>query len=879
MKLVFSAVSTGLAIALYLFSPTAMAKSTTPFDYDGDSQADLVVRDFNNFEQHFLYTGSGNRHGVTFGRHKDDIPISGDFDGDGIYDIAIRRANSQTWYVLNSSGKDPVNNNEDGITRLRFGLHTGDIPVPADYDGDGKTDFAVRRPANHTWYIRNSSGNDPISGHADGISRVKFGLHRDDIPVAADYDGDGKADIAVRRPTNHTWYIRNSNGVDLLTSHKDGVSRVQFGRSHDDVPVVADYDGDGKSDIAVWRSSTNYWYIKNSAGADPLTENRDAISRIEFGENQADIPIVADYDGDGKADIAIRVAGTTTWYINESSSNSNRETSTFYFGVDANHTPLAKPLSLMWRDSDIDSDGLINGEEKRLGTDIAQADSDNDGLLDGDEIHQYNTDPLNNDSDGDGISDGDEIQNGSDPNNANNSENSGDFQFTPTTLENLSFYASYTTEALPSLVTPVADAWQFDNLNSVTLFDNDLTGTSTKHSFKYEIASPRELSLTSENLRQQQVNCFAIPDNIGSLFSENLMAIINAACIAELFENHQITIESGISNSHWKITAQQENRLIVDMADTQTYRLILPDAIKNALDEEIATSIDIPMDTRTESIAYTTTSIMAELLEEGLDGSWVMPIHYLQPIAENSSENITNFAHDRIAVNGHTAEGRLSNKVMRLSHDQNQFQLSEGEQTLVFTPLERKGLSFLVKVEQYMNNEHQFTFVASMSKASSEPLSFFQNPTSELPNAYVFTTNSWKTGDRQDGLIRLQDIDAIQFSADGSVRDNIGYYGVGTKRFIYNTGGHWQKDVETNRISTIRELAGVVTVFEYIEVINATADGKITVFEYGYSGLDSNDDGSITDDEKGQLSFPRLNVLEPIDLSQYGDVWKNTQLQ
>jgi hypothetical protein len=96
-----------------------------------------------------------------------------------------------------------------------------------------------------------------------------------DVPVPGDYDGDGKTDVAIWRASTGTWaIIRSSDGGFTTRQWGSG------GAPYLDVAVPGDYDGDGKTDIAVWRRSTGTWYIIRSSDGGVTTQQSGASTDI-----------------------------------------------------------------------------------------------------------------------------------------------------------------------------------------------------------------------------------------------------------------------------------------------------------------------------------------------------------------------------------------------------------------------------------------------------------------------------------------------------------------------------------------------------------------------------------------------------------------------
>ena len=222
-------------------------------------------------------------------------------------------------------------------------------------------------PHNETWggVTFNIDGNI-LDGPVAGIAVARN--------RTADFDGDRRTDISVFRPDNGVWYIQKSNGSGYIIT--------QFGLGTD-MPTPGDFDGDGKTDQAVFRPSDGVWHTLTKAGV---------YTARQFGTT-GDIPAPADFNGDGKTDLAVFRPSTGVWYI--ANSDSLGTYTIKQFGIDGDKPVQAdydgdgkadiavwRPSTGAWYVSRSSDDGFV-AVAFGISTDRpAQGDYDGDGKTD-----------------------------------------------------------------------------------------------------------------------------------------------------------------------------------------------------------------------------------------------------------------------------------------------------------------------------------------------------------------------------------------------------------------------------------------------------------------------------------------------------------------
>lgn len=273
---------------------------------------------------------------------------SNDFDGDKIADLAFFDHTKNLWYII--YGKDGHEAQIDLTSNILAGYRGSDlfIPVPSDYDGDSKTDIALFNRTSATWHILKSSNSQveppktwcgdwsetPIPADIDKDSKAdfscfcgndgrwptfltstnnyyvnNFGVLPLDITLYSDVDGDKKADYLIYRPSQGIYYVHlasclktGSGIVACGAAARPDIVQVTLGEISSRA-VPEDYDGDGKVDLGTWTPESGKWEI--SFARNFLINKTGIVQKTVTLGKAGDIPMPGDYNGDGRAEIAV----------------------------------------------------------------------------------------------------------------------------------------------------------------------------------------------------------------------------------------------------------------------------------------------------------------------------------------------------------------------------------------------------------------------------------------------------------------------------------------------------------------------------------------------------------------------------------------------
>ncbi|HKQ06594.1 MAG TPA: hypothetical protein VJ464_15785 [Blastocatellia bacterium] len=133
----------------------------------------------------------------------------------------------------------------------------GWLPVAGDWDGDGRSTPGLYDPSRGLWFLRatNTPGDDSGISFTFGPPGVNW------VPIAGDWDGDGKATVGLYDPSRALWFLRATNtpGDDKGVSFAFGIPGASGF-----LPVAGDWDGDGQDGVGLYNTANNNWLLRNT---------------------------------------------------------------------------------------------------------------------------------------------------------------------------------------------------------------------------------------------------------------------------------------------------------------------------------------------------------------------------------------------------------------------------------------------------------------------------------------------------------------------------------------------------------------------------------------------------------------------------------------
>ena len=202
-----------------------------------------------------------------------DIPIAGDWNGNGVDTIGLFRPNANVHganrFYLDMDGDGAINLTAGDLSFFMGQIN--DLPIAGDWNGDGIDEVGLFRTSTNNFYL-DMDGDYVIDLNGNDL-RYIMGAPGD-LPISGDWNGDGADEVGLFRPTTNVFYLDvNGNGIIDL---QNGDLQYLMG-APGDLPITGDWNGNGADEVGLFRPSTNLFY---------LDHNGNGIIDISGGDRQ-----------------------------------------------------------------------------------------------------------------------------------------------------------------------------------------------------------------------------------------------------------------------------------------------------------------------------------------------------------------------------------------------------------------------------------------------------------------------------------------------------------------------------------------------------------------------------------------------------------------
>jgi hypothetical protein len=272
--------------------------------------------------------------------------VGGDFNGDGLLDIACYTQSGGNWALALSGGSSFTT--QVWNSSVSPSSPVGQQCITGDFNGDGRTDIACYTGSGGSWALALSSGSGFSSQSWGGGPSVSIPITSS--CVTGDFNGDGRTDIACYTGSGGSWNVGIATGSSFVTQVWAGGAAPAS--SVDQLCTTGDFNGDGRTDIACYSGSGGNWNVALSTGSGFTTQLWS--SGVAPGAPIGAQCVTGDFNGDGRTDVACYTQSNGVWAIGLSS-GSGFVTQQWSSGV----APTG-PVSQQCATGDFNGDGLTD---------------------------------------------------------------------------------------------------------------------------------------------------------------------------------------------------------------------------------------------------------------------------------------------------------------------------------------------------------------------------------------------------------------------------------------------------------------------------------------------------------------------------------------
>jgi hypothetical protein len=231
----------------------------------------------------------------------------GDLDGDGKADIAVGNSTAATMSVYKNTSTSGVLNANSFTAKVDFTTGTTPSVVAiGDIDGDGKPDLTVSNYSSaNVSVFRNTSTSGTIDSNSFA-AKTDFTSGVGPYVTLAELDGDGKIDLAVVNHIGNTVSLYRSTSTSGTIDGSTFAAKVDFATGTNPYNLaIGDLDGDGKPDLVVPNSGSDNLSVYRNTSTSGTIDGSSFTAKVDFAAGTDTYwAAIADFDGDGKPDLA-----------------------------------------------------------------------------------------------------------------------------------------------------------------------------------------------------------------------------------------------------------------------------------------------------------------------------------------------------------------------------------------------------------------------------------------------------------------------------------------------------------------------------------------------------------------------------------------------